>query len=453
MQKLVIFRGQAVENETRLAGRPVRLGRDSKNDIVLDDKSVSRFHAEIRPEGDKYFIVDLKSRNGVWVNGQQAKGKTALALGAPVTLGAFELTIEDDVSTGEFDEESPLLAPAPRTMINAPTDQSSGASRSATRAAMKAPAATSRRQMILWLTAAGAVVSICAITFVVIRYRRPAAPVEVATITPPLPPTPTMPIVVPAETPADDPTKVTIDRHLADGQAAVGKGDLAAARDHVARVLELDPANQPALELKQKVDAGLARGAKPPPPPTVTTVPPVSPEVETPGIAKRANETWPAYTGRVEGIRVNLETGKAYLAKNNYAQALARFRLVAADAPRYQGVDQLIVETLAKQKVALETAINSGDQNEKAGKLKDARTWYQVAVGIDPSALSAHEKDVALLNRMTPDLNRTFTRATGAAKTGEQELARSLFQQIMDSLLPGDELRDKTAKELEKLKR
>ena len=107
MPKLVIFRGDAVENETRLAGRAVRLGRDTRNDIVLDDKSVSRFHAEVRAEGDRYFIVDLKSRNGVWVNGQQVKGKTALALGAPVTLGAFELTLEDDVPTGEFDDESP----------------------------------------------------------------------------------------------------------------------------------------------------------------------------------------------------------------------------------------------------------------------------------------------------------------------------------------------------------
>ncbi len=106
MPKLVIFKGDAVENETRLAGRAIRLGRDPRNDIVLDDKSVSRFHAEVRPEGDRYVIVDLKSRNGVWVNGQQAKGKVALTLGTPVTLGAFELALEDDVPTGEFDDES-----------------------------------------------------------------------------------------------------------------------------------------------------------------------------------------------------------------------------------------------------------------------------------------------------------------------------------------------------------
>ena len=65
---------------------------------------MSRFHAEVRAEAGTYFIVDLKSRNGVWMNGRRIKEKAALALGVPVTVGAFELALEDDVSTGEFDE-------------------------------------------------------------------------------------------------------------------------------------------------------------------------------------------------------------------------------------------------------------------------------------------------------------------------------------------------------------
>ena len=110
MSKLVIFRGDAVEHEIHLAGHTVRIGRDNRNEIVLDDKSVSRFHAEVRADADRYFIVDLKSRNGVWVNGQQIKGKAALALGVPVTLGAYELALEDDVSTGPFGDEPPPLS-------------------------------------------------------------------------------------------------------------------------------------------------------------------------------------------------------------------------------------------------------------------------------------------------------------------------------------------------------
>ena len=104
MPRLVVFRGDAVESEIRLTGSPVRVGRHAGNDVVLDDSlnGVSRFHAEIRPEGNSYVIVDLNSRNGVWIGGRRIKDKAALLLGVPVTVGAFELALEDDAS-GTFD--------------------------------------------------------------------------------------------------------------------------------------------------------------------------------------------------------------------------------------------------------------------------------------------------------------------------------------------------------------
>ena len=94
MSKLVIFRGDAVESELHLGRDTVRIGRDNRNNIVLNDKSVSRFHAEVRAEAGTFFIVDLKSRNGVFVNGQQIKGRAPLSLGVPVTLGATTLLHE-----------------------------------------------------------------------------------------------------------------------------------------------------------------------------------------------------------------------------------------------------------------------------------------------------------------------------------------------------------------------
>ena len=91
MPKLVVFRGDAVESETRLAGNTVRIGRHSSNDVVLDDSlnGVSRFHAEIRLEGGRYVIADLKSRNGVYINQRRIKGKAPLAIGVPVTIGSL----------------------------------------------------------------------------------------------------------------------------------------------------------------------------------------------------------------------------------------------------------------------------------------------------------------------------------------------------------------------------
>ena len=51
-------------------GDQLTLGRDRANDVVLEDPNVSRFHAEMRPRGDRIEVRDLASRNGTRVNGE-----------------------------------------------------------------------------------------------------------------------------------------------------------------------------------------------------------------------------------------------------------------------------------------------------------------------------------------------------------------------------------------------
>ena len=46
----------------------VQIGRLSDNDIMLPDPNVSRVHARISRRGDSYFITDLKSTNGTFLN-------------------------------------------------------------------------------------------------------------------------------------------------------------------------------------------------------------------------------------------------------------------------------------------------------------------------------------------------------------------------------------------------
>jgi hypothetical protein len=47
----------------------VTIGRHPDSNLVLADPNVSRNHAEIRPQGDRYAVVDLGSTNGSRVNG------------------------------------------------------------------------------------------------------------------------------------------------------------------------------------------------------------------------------------------------------------------------------------------------------------------------------------------------------------------------------------------------
>jgi pSer/pThr/pTyr-binding forkhead associated (FHA) protein len=46
----------------------VTIGRNMNNDIVINDKFVSREHAEIRLEDGKFYIYDLNSTSGTSLN-------------------------------------------------------------------------------------------------------------------------------------------------------------------------------------------------------------------------------------------------------------------------------------------------------------------------------------------------------------------------------------------------
>jgi adenylate cyclase len=76
-----------------LTGGRVRLGRGSDNDLVLADVSVSRYHAEILREAEGWSVHDLKSTNGVDVNGVPVE-KAPLRSGDLLGIGSFEIRVE-----------------------------------------------------------------------------------------------------------------------------------------------------------------------------------------------------------------------------------------------------------------------------------------------------------------------------------------------------------------------
>ncbi|NCB91777.1 MAG: FHA domain-containing protein [Clostridia bacterium] len=49
-------------------------------DLVLPSQTISRMHARIRLEEGKYYISDMNSRNGTWVNGEELQGNQEIEL-------------------------------------------------------------------------------------------------------------------------------------------------------------------------------------------------------------------------------------------------------------------------------------------------------------------------------------------------------------------------------------
>jgi pSer/pThr/pTyr-binding forkhead associated (FHA) protein len=78
---------------TPIEGAVVQIGRAPGCDIVLDDRNVSRRHAEIRRRGPVVVLIDLDSTNGTIVNGRRVR-EHPLADGDRITLGNSRLTFE-----------------------------------------------------------------------------------------------------------------------------------------------------------------------------------------------------------------------------------------------------------------------------------------------------------------------------------------------------------------------
>jgi hypothetical protein len=71
----------------------ITVGRHPESNLVLADANVSRNHAEIRPQGDRYAVIDLGSTNGTRVNGVRVDSQV-LEDGDEITFGNTRMRFE-----------------------------------------------------------------------------------------------------------------------------------------------------------------------------------------------------------------------------------------------------------------------------------------------------------------------------------------------------------------------
>jgi len=95
MTKLYIMKGPTEGDSFDLEGESISIGRGSDNDIQIKDPSVSRKHAKISRKGKKYLIEDLKSQNGIWINGHPIKPgeKFEVESGLPIAVGNIFISL------------------------------------------------------------------------------------------------------------------------------------------------------------------------------------------------------------------------------------------------------------------------------------------------------------------------------------------------------------------------
>ncbi len=87
MIKLHFFPADGRPFDKRVRGDALVVGRSSKSDLVLADPSLSRLHARIFKTAEGWFIEDLGSRNGSYVDGDRVRHITQLRPGSLISLG------------------------------------------------------------------------------------------------------------------------------------------------------------------------------------------------------------------------------------------------------------------------------------------------------------------------------------------------------------------------------
>jgi pSer/pThr/pTyr-binding forkhead associated (FHA) protein len=88
----VVIEPKQHRGRTYTLSNALTIGRVDDNDIIIDDDTfISSHHAriEVRPEG--VWVVDLKSTNGSFVNGQRLTGERSVRKGDRIQVGSTVL--------------------------------------------------------------------------------------------------------------------------------------------------------------------------------------------------------------------------------------------------------------------------------------------------------------------------------------------------------------------------
>lgn len=90
--KLVIMKDMSVVGEVQLGARKIFIGRSAASNVQLNDIAVSRRHACLTRVYDDYFVEDLQSTNGTFLN-HSPVSKHMLKHGDVLRIGSFSLRL------------------------------------------------------------------------------------------------------------------------------------------------------------------------------------------------------------------------------------------------------------------------------------------------------------------------------------------------------------------------
>lgn len=91
--QLVVTAGQLAGTRLTLGETPITIGRAEDSTLVINDDYASARHARLVPRDGQWFVEDLGSTNGTYLDRAKVTGPTPVPLGVPIRIGRTSLEL------------------------------------------------------------------------------------------------------------------------------------------------------------------------------------------------------------------------------------------------------------------------------------------------------------------------------------------------------------------------
>ncbi len=96
MPRLIVKTSENKAEKVVLNKLRTTIGRSARSDICIPDAFASRLHAEVRQEGDSFWLQDLGSANGTRYNGSHVSVPIPIMSGGEIRIGETTIIFEDE---------------------------------------------------------------------------------------------------------------------------------------------------------------------------------------------------------------------------------------------------------------------------------------------------------------------------------------------------------------------
>lgn len=71
------------------------VGSEQGNDIIIEDERISYFHLQFEKQGNEYYVRDLQSQWGTYVNGSKINSRISIKSNDEIGLGNHSIVFQD----------------------------------------------------------------------------------------------------------------------------------------------------------------------------------------------------------------------------------------------------------------------------------------------------------------------------------------------------------------------